>query len=283
MRVKKTAFKTISALFGTVGKERSAKAIKAIAAASGIDLLVLAYNEMGILKCENEDRTGERYLIYYFLKKIFESNTRPVIFDVGANIGKYSLMLRDAFPEAKVYAFEPNINAFKVLQDRLGGKVECLNLGMGAEQKACKLFTYSDTPSSSHTSAYKEMFTLFHKANDLTTVEFQMTTIDGFCKERGIKEIDFLKIDTEGCELQVLSGAQRMLSGGNIRAIQFEFGECNVFSRVFLRDFYEVLTGFRIYRLDSNRLMPLPVYEPTNEIFRFQNMIAINKDIAIKE
>lgn len=279
--MKKMAFKTISAVFRAAGKNRSAKIIKAIAAASGIDLLVLAYNEMGILKCENEDRTGERYLIYNLLKKIFGDNASPVLLDVGANIGKYSLMLRDAFPEAKVYAFEPNINAFKILQENLGGKVECLNLGMGADQKAGKLFTYSDTPSSAHTSAYEDMFRLFHKSDDLTTVEFQMTTVDRFCKERGIEKIDLLKIDTEGGELQVLKGASGMLSAGRVKVIQFEFGECNVFSRVFLRDFYEVLTGFRIFRLDSNRLIPLPAYEPTNEIFRFQNMIAINKSVGL--
>lgn len=279
--MKKIAFKTLSTIFEALGRERSAKAIKAIAAASGINLLVLAYNEMGILKCENEDRTGERYFIYDFLKKIFGGNARPVLFDVGANIGKYSLMLRDAFPGAKVYAFEPNINAFRILQEKLSGKVECLNLGMGADQKAGKLFTYSGTLSSSHASAYKDMFTLFHKTEDLTTVEFQMTTVDGFCKEKGIDTIDLLKIDTEGCELQVLKGAHERLSGGRIKVIQFEFGECNVFSRVFLRDFYEVLAGFRMFRLDSQKLIPLPAYEPVNEIFRFQNMVAINKSVSI--
>lgn len=279
--MKKTAFKTISALFGAVGKENSARAIKAIAAASGIDLLVLAYNEMGILKPENEDRTGERYLIYKFLKKTFVNNASPVFFDVGANIGKYALMLRDAFPEAKVYAFEPNINAFKILQDNLGSKVECLNIGLGADQKTGKLFTYSGAPSSSHTSAFRDMFTLFHKTDDLTTVDFQMTTVDSFCKEKGVAAIDLLKIDTEGCELQVLRGAHEMLTGGRIKVVQFEFGECNVFSRVFLRDFYEVLDGFNIFRLDSDRLIPLQVYEPTNEIFRFQNIIAINKSVGL--
>jgi hypothetical protein len=108
-----------------------------------------------------------------------------------------------------------------------------------------------------------------------------MTTVDKFCKEKGVDRIDLLKIDTEGCELQVLKGAQEMLSGGYIKVIQFEFGECNVFSRVFLRDFYEVLAGFRLFRLDSERLVPLPAYEPTNEIFRFQNIIAINKSVSI--
>jgi hypothetical protein len=108
-----------------------------------------------------------------------------------------------------------------------------------------------------------------------------MTTVDRFCKEKGLAAIDLLKIDTEGCELQVLKGASEMLSGGRVKVIQFEFGECNVFSRVFLRDFYEVLPGFRMYRLDSNGLIPLPSYESTNEIFRFQNIIAISKNIAL--
>lgn len=279
--MKKTAFKTISTVFKAVGKERSAKVIKAIAAASGIDLLVLAYNEMGILKCENEERTGERYFIYRFLKNVFADKSRPVLFDIGANVGKYSTMLCDSFPEAQVYAFEPNINAFKILQGNMGGKVDCLNFGMGADQKDGKLFTYSSSPSSSHASSFKEMFTLFHKSDDLTAIEFKMTTVDRFCKDKGIQGIDLLKIDTEGCELQVLKGASEMLTGGRIKVIQFEFGECNVFSRVFLRDFYEVLTGFSFYRLDSGGLIPLPTYEPVNEIFRFQNIIAVSKSIKL--
>jgi len=280
--MKKTVFKTINALFSAVGKENSARAIKAIAAAAGIDLLVLAYNDMGILKFENEDRTGERYLIYKFLKKIIGDNASPVLFDVGANVGKYSSMLRDAFPKAEIYAFEPNINAFRIFQDNLKGKVDCLNLGMGAEEKAGQLFTYSSQPASSHASSFKEMLTVFHKSDDLAAIDFKMTTVDAFCKERRIDSIDLLKIDTEGCELQVLKGAHEMLSGGRVKVIQFEFGECNVFSRVFLRDFYEELPGFRIYRLDSDRLIPLPAYESTNEIFRFQNIVAVNKSVAIR-
>lgn len=277
--MKKIALKTLNAIFRTAGKEQAAKAIRTIAAASGIDLLILAYNEMGILKFENEGRTGERYLIYKYLKNMLGNNVRPVLFDVGANVGKYSTMLRDAFPEARIYAFEPNVNAFRIFQEKLGGKVECLNLGMGEDRKTGTLFTYSGQPSSSHASAFQDMLTVFHKSNDLTAIEFEMTSIDRFCNERKIDAIDFLKIDTEGYELQVLKGAHEMLSAGRIKAIQFEFGECNVFSRVFLRDFYEILAGFRIFRLDSDRLIPLPTYESTNEVFRFQNMVAISNEV----
>lgn len=277
----KKILRILCAPFIPAGQKQGAKAIKAIAALTGVDLLTLAYNEMGILKCENEERTGEKFFIHKFLKKLFADNPRPVLFDVGANVGKYSIMLRDSYPEAKIYAFEPNANAFRIFQEKLAGKVECLNLGMGADQKTGKLFTYADQPSSSHASAFQDMFTLFHKSNDLTAIEFEMTSVDRFCKERGIESIDLLKIDTEGCELQVLKGAHRMLSERRIKVIQFEFGECNVFSRVFLRDFYEVLAGFRMFRLDSTRLIPLPTYEPTNEVFRFQNIVAISDKVAI--
>ena len=62
------------------------------------------------------------------------------------------------------------------------------------------------------------------------------------------------------------------------KIIQFEFGECDIFSRVFLRDFYDVLADYHIYRLDSDRLIPLFEYEAANEIFRYQNFIAVRKN-----
>lgn len=278
--MKKTALSTLRTIFRAAGKEQAAKAIRTIAAAAGIDLLLLAYNEIGILKCENEDRTGEKFFVHKYLKGRLDGKASPVLFDVGANVGKYSGMLREAFPNAKIYAFEPNINAFRLLEENIRGKAECLNLGMGSGQKSGKLYNYTGTPASSHASSFQEMFTLFHKADNLAEIEFEMTSVDGFCMERKIDDIDLLKIDTEGFELEVLKGAQGMLAGGRVKVIQFEFGECNVFSRVFLRDFYEVLRDFNIFRLDSQRLIPLPSYEPVNEIFRFQNMVAVHKSVG---
>jgi len=53
-----------------------------------------------------------------------------------------------------------------------------------------------------------------------TTVEVKTDTLDNYCEENGIKEIDLLKIDTEGHDLKVLLGASRMLP--HIKYIQFE-------------------------------------------------------------
>ncbi len=86
-----------------------------------------------------------------------------------------------------------------------------------------------------------------------------------------------MKLDTEGHELEVLKGATGLISQDAIGVIQFEFNEMNVLSRVFLRDFYRLLEGYYMYRLDSNRLVPLYRYSSENEIFRFQNFVAFNK------
>ena len=267
------------ALVKLVGEKWIKRVIPALAYFAGLDLLVLAYNEVGILKCENEMVSGEHFLISKILKNNLKNIANPVIFDVGANIGKYSLLLAKTFPQAKIYSFEPNQNTFSHLKINVGKEVNCVNLGMGAEDKTATIYTYSNNLTSSHASIYKDLFSTFHNTNDVVELDFQMTTIDNFCKLENVTCINFLKIDTEGNEYNVLKGAIESISARKIKIIQFEFGECDVFSRVFLQDFYTILTEYKIYRLDSNRLIPLFEYKSTNEIFRFQNFIAVRKDL----
>ncbi|MDG5469921.1 FkbM family methyltransferase [Deltaproteobacteria bacterium IMCC39524] len=267
----------------TIGSDAAKKLILEIAKYARLDLLHVAYNNLGILKCENNIVSGEHFLATKVLKKNLCNIETPVMFDVGANVGKYSRMLAKEFPSARIYAFEPNINTYKQLVDNVGDVGKCYNVGMGEEQKAEKIFTYSDSLASSHASIYGDVFRTFHKRDDIVGIDFQLTSLDLFCEMEKITKIDFLKIDTEGNELNVLKGAEQILADGKIKIIQFEFGECDVFSRVFLRDFYEILSAYKMYRLDSNRLIPLFAYESTNEIFRFQNFIAVRNDFAFHE
>lgn len=278
--MKKMAFKTISTLFRAVGKENSARAIKAIAAASGIDLLVLAYNEMGILKYQDSMVSGEFFLVSVVLKKFFNPSDKIVMFDVGANVGSYAQLLSKEFPATDIYAFEPHKDTFAQLVQNVNAPIKCINIGLGSEEKVERIYTYADGRSSVHASTFKEVFKVFHKTNEITYVDFKMKTLDNFCMEENIATIDFLKIDAEGNELNVLKGAKKMIAEDRIKIIQFEFGECDVFSRVFLRDFYEILPNYEIYRLNTNELIPFIDYDSTNEIFRFQNFVAINKKLT---
>ncbi len=262
-----------------IGRDRVKKILHMVAHLADIDLMTLAYNSVGILKFENEYVSGEHFFISKVLKGYLKV-PNPVLFDVGANIGKYTLALSKEFPDAKIFSFEANRNTFEILNLNVKDKSECVSVGLGSEMKTGKIYTYAACLESSHASMYSDVFKSFHGTKDIVDVDFEMITLDNFCAQRGIKEIDLLKIDTEGNELDVLKGCGKMLSEDRIKIVQFEFGECDVFSKVFLRDFYTILPNYRIYRLNSDSLIPLFEYKSTNEIFRFQNFIAINTKLV---
>ncbi len=104
-----------------------------------------------------------------------------------------------------------------------------------------------------------------------------MDTLDFYCENNGIETIDFLKIDVEGFELNVLKGGARMLKNKKIGMIQFEFTQINSTVGVFFKQFFDLLSAdFCLYRLLPNGLQTIETYEPTScEIFGYQNYVAI--------
>jgi FkbM family methyltransferase len=266
------------ALVRIVRRDRVKKILHIVASLTDIDLMTMAYNSVGILKYENEFESGEHFFISKVLKD-YLNVPNPVLLDVGANFGRYSLMLSMEFPNAKIFSFEPNRITYEILKRNVKDKTECINVGLGSEMKTGEIYTYADGVTSPHASLYRDVFKVFYRAEKIVGMNFEIITVDEFCAKRGIKEIDLLKIDTEGNELEVLKGCGKMIPEGKIKIIQFEFGECDVFSRVFLRDFYAMLPNYRIYRLNSDSLIPLFEYKSTNEIFRFQNFVAINANL----
>ncbi|MFK8046429.1 MAG: FkbM family methyltransferase [Crocinitomicaceae bacterium] len=247
--------------------------IKLTAKKLKIDLIKLGYSENGILKSYSMTASGEIYFINTFLKQKVDSNS--IFIDVGANKGEFSSLLRKAHPQAKIYAFEPNPNTFKLLNKNCGNSVQVINKGIGEQNGELNLFFDEDNITSEQASSDPEILKTIAKSQNLTSVKIAITTLDQFTSKNGIEKIDFLKIDTEGFELEALKGARLLLERNKIRIIQFEFNEVNVVKRRFLKDFYDCLPGFDFYRLDTNRLIPLGEWEPFHEIFKFQNIIAI--------
>lgn len=254
------------------------KAISAIFKIAKIDPFPIAYYFHGIGKYD-DTLSGESYFINNLLPKLIDDDVNVTMFDVGANIGNYSKILRSVYSKANIHAFEPNPHTYIKLKENLSGStIHTVNYGLGEIEELSYIYTYSNNHESQHASIFKEVITDLHFAKDLMKIPIEIKTIDGYCLEKNINKIDFLKIDTEGYELNVLKGAKRMLLENRIGIIQFEFNEMNIISRVFLKDFYDLLgETYDFYRLDSKKLIPLNEYKPSNEIFLFQNIICLKK------
>src|SRR5207244_3538332 len=149
---------------------------------------------------------------------------------------------------------------------------KCCSLGLSDTEGSAIIYDYDQPDGSEHASLFSDVFADIYRVEKIKETRIPLTTMDHFCCAEQISGIDFLKIDTEGNELKVLKGSQSLIQNNAIRAIQFEFNEMNVISRVFLRDFYDLLQGFTFYRLLPDGLLPLGRYSPRNEIFAFQNI-----------
>lgn len=236
-------------------------------------LFKLALRGLGFYNYQNNYLTGEKY----FRNKIFYNRGCKIIFDIGANVGTYSIDLSKN-PDAQIYSFEASPVAFKVLQNNTNNIKNIMPLNFAVSDSITKLqfYDYNDRDFSQHATLYEDVIVDCHK-QQTKEYEVQTTTVDVFAEENNISEIDLLKIDVEGHEYKVLQGAQKMLQTKSIKAIQFEFNEFNSISRVFFKDFYKILhLNYQIYRLLPTGLLEINEYIPREcEIFGYSNYLAL--------
>jgi FkbM family methyltransferase len=262
-------------------------ALKAFAQFVNMDLLRVAYQNIGILNYKNHRDSGEAFLLSDVLPRIITGSS-PVFLDVGANVGQIAKGLRLEFPQARIWAIEPNPMTYVLLEEEMKDlHVTSMRVGLGSRMEGGELHCYRDDQTSGHATVYPDTFNLYkaygvRDADRLTSFEFSTVTLDLLCEDLGIESIDFLKIDVEGHELEVLKGGEKLITARKIAAIQFEIADCHISSRVFLQDFYGRLPEYSLFRLNTKGLIPLGSYSARNEIFQFQNILALRADLVEK-
>lgn len=175
----------------------------------------------------------------------FIPNPAPTIFDIGANVGNWTSSLLQALPQtSRVFMFEPQPSCWASL-DRLSDKR--ISLEKKALSDTAGTLTFWSNPNSEISSVYEQA----GGGPRSQSLLVDSTTIDDFVSAHGIDVVDFVKIDVEGHELSVIKGAKRSIERGTVKAFSFEFGQADVASRTFFRDFWEYITAlnFQIYRL----------------------------------
>ena len=145
-----------------------------------------------------------------------------VVFDVGANVGQSAKKYLMWFAGAQIFCFEPVEASFFELREKLKNhrQVHCHHLALGASDSTGNMVHRGSSDMFFLAKTEKESSQ--YKPDELEKVEIQ--TLDHFCRDHGINKISYLKIDTEGNDLEVLKGAENMLQEQRIDLVEVEAG-----------------------------------------------------------
>jgi len=146
----------------------------------------------------------------YFTKDLLKPDS--IVIDGGANVGLFSLMASHLTPKGRVFAFEPaRVTSTALKQNtRDCENVEVLALGLGDKKRIAEMMVYGDYLSGS-TISDSGMAVIGAGKGDLVPEEVSITTIDDFVAERRLAKLDFIKVDAEGYEKQILRGARETI------------------------------------------------------------------------
>ena len=151
-----------------------------------------------------------------------------ILFDVGANVGVYSVYAGKR--GVRVFGFEPEASNYYVLnqnimKNNLSSNVTAYNFALSDTEGIDVLKLTSFIPGSAHTTfGDNELF----KQTDEPTIFSQgafSTTLDNLIYKNGLPIPDYLKIDVDGIEAKIMKGAQRLLQESKLKGILIEINE----------------------------------------------------------
>ena len=174
--------------------------------------------------------------IFSFLKKKNLVNFN-VFFDVGAHKGESIELFLKHLKVKEIVSFEASPITFKLLKKNelnfkkrfKNTKIKLENLALGSEKKNVILKHMSESSSSTisqidkNSSYFKKKYKLlnfFDSQKLYAPVEVRLETLENYIVNNDYNSIDFLKIDTEGYEYEILLGLNNRLK--NIKLIMFE-------------------------------------------------------------
>ena len=154
-----------------------------------------------------------------------------VLFDIGANIGAYSLIAAKYHQgTVKVYAFEPAFQTFpllvkNILKNDCGKVIFPLNMPLG-EVQTLSAFNYKSLKEGKSGHAFGDP--VDYRGEVYSPVFSQLalaTTIDRLVQEYNLPKPNHIKLDVDGLEFQILKGAKTTISGEGFESLLVEVGD----------------------------------------------------------
>ena len=221
------------------------------------------------------DRNGERRLL-----EAMATLSPRTVFDVGANVGDWSLVAAQLMPTAHIHCFELSPRTWRTLAARVQGeRFTVNNSGMGDRDGTIEFKDYGE---NSTVNTILSNATYHDHRQTAVVSQATIVTGDTYCSEHGIDAIDLLKIDVEGADHLVLAGFERLLGAGAIRVVQFEYGYTHGDAKFLMRDFHEFFArhGYAVGRLERRGVVFAPWNYKMNDFRSGPNYVAVRQDDA---
>lgn len=196
---------------------------------------------------------------------------QDIVFDVGTNIGSVANWF--ASRTQHVHCFEPHPDNLRMTSEQI-------------EIRKTKNITLSQIALGSQPGTLQLNVKSFHGHHSLIDtkitptiekIDVKVDTVDRYCMTMNIEQIDFLKVDVEGFEEEVLKGAKGMLSNGKIKLVLFEHRKSILSSVGKLgKDIFTPLleNGYTVFGLDGKILNSEELENPPDADF----LAAMNPD-----
>jgi len=138
-----------------------------------------------------------------FPENVQENKNKPInIIDAGAYIGLSTLYFKEKFPKSKISCFEPNPNVFPLLEENIFcnnlKNVKAFNIALGKKISKRKLYVDNSGYAAFSTASFRK--DAWNGKQKSTPIDVKTEPLSKYIQGR----VDLLKLDIEGCELEVL-------------------------------------------------------------------------------
>ena len=219
---------------------------------------------------DDPERNGE----YKTLRalKVSLAGRRPVVVDVGANVGDWSREIAAQFESPLIYAVEPVAETFQALRANVAGLpgVQCSNLALSDRAGTAEI----------HVAGRFSGANSFHVVEAGPGAHTEVVTTmtgDQFCQERSLGRLDLVKIDAEGHEVSIFKGFAGRIQSRGVIFWQFEYNKTWIPAKSLLKEVFELFVpaGYCLCKLRPNDLVCYRKYTPRLENYCYSNWLIV--------